>query len=61
MSGHTLVGQLYGVLDDSMLAVADRGFLSYADCRHVSATGADLLWRVRSDKAVTKWAFIEEL
>ena len=31
-----------------MLLLADRGFFSYALWRKASATGADLLWRMRT-------------
>jgi hypothetical protein len=32
-----------------MLLLADRGFFSYAMWRKAIGTGADLLWRVRTD------------
>ena len=34
-----------------MLLTADRGFFSYALWRTATATGADLLWRIRTDRA----------
>ena len=37
-------------LDQSMLLIADRGFFSYALWRKVSQSGADLLWRARTDR-----------
>src|SRR5665647_3412819 len=37
-----------------MLLLADRGFFSYALWRQAIGTGADLLWRVRTDKAGPK-------
>ena len=37
-----------------MLVLADRGFFSYALWRKAIGTGADLLWRVRTDKAGPK-------
>ena len=40
---------LLGALTPDMLLLADRGFFSYALWRKASATGADLLWRVRTD------------
>jgi hypothetical protein len=43
-----LVEQLLAELAPEMLLLADRGFFSYALWRKASATGADLLWRVRT-------------
>ena len=37
-----------------MLVLADRGFFSYALWRKAIGTGADLLWRVRTDAAGAK-------
>jgi hypothetical protein len=37
-------------LGPGMMLTADRGFFSYALWRKASATGADLLWRVRTDR-----------
>jgi hypothetical protein len=34
-----------------MLVLADRGFFSYVLWRHAIATGADLLWRIRTDQS----------
>lgn len=44
-----LAESLLGALSTGMLLLADRGFFSYAWWRKASATGADLLWRVRRD------------
>lgn len=41
---------LLGRLEPGMLLLADRGFFSYALWRKAIATGADLLWRVRTDR-----------
>lgn len=41
-------------LEPGMLLTADRGFFSYALWRTAAATGADLLWRIRTDKAGPK-------
>jgi len=43
-----LTDQLLGTLSTGMLLLADRGFFSYALWRKASATGADLLWRIRT-------------
>ena len=45
-----LTGPLLGRLEPGMLLLADRGFFSYALWRKAIATGADLLWRVRTDR-----------
>src|SRR4029453_18496413 len=50
----TLTGSLLDRLEPGMLLLADRGFFSYALWRKAIATGADLLWRVRTDKADPK-------
>lgn len=46
----TLAEQLVGQLKPDMLLLADRGFFSYTLWRKVSATRAQLLWRVRTDR-----------
>ena len=43
-----LADQLIGRLQPGMLLLADRGFYSYALWRKAIATGADLLWRVKT-------------
>jgi hypothetical protein len=45
----SLTEPLLGALEPGMLLLADRGFFSFALWRKASATGADLLWRVRTD------------
>jgi len=45
----TLTQQLLRGLSPGMLLLADRGFFSFALWRKATATGADLLWRVRTD------------
>lgn len=52
---------LLGRLEPGMLLTADRGFFSYALWREAIGTGADLLWRVRTDKSAPKPTFLEEL
>lgn len=44
-----LAEDVFGYLEDDMLLTADRNFLSYSAWQRVVATGADVLWRVRSD------------
>lgn len=60
-SERTLAAGLYQELDSSMLLIADRGFFSYTAWRQASGTGAELLWRIRTDKAAPKPQFLEEL
>ena len=48
-------------LRPGMVLSADRGFFSYALWRQAIATGADLLWRVRTDKAGPKPTHLEDL
>lgn len=56
-----LTGDLLASLVPGMLLLADRGFFSYKLWRDAAATGADLLWRVRTDKAGPKPHRLEEL
>ncbi|MFF2412820.1 IS4 family transposase, partial [Streptomyces sp. NPDC058092] len=44
-----LAGRLFSSLTGGMLLMADRGFLGFDLWRAAAATGADLLWRVRSN------------
>ncbi len=57
----TLTESLLDRLEPGMLLTADRGFFSYALWRKAIGTGADLLWRVRTDKAGPKPAHREDL
>jgi len=57
----TLSGPLLDRLEPGMLLTADRGFFSYALWRKAIGTGADLLWRVRTDKAGPKPTHVEDL
>ena len=57
----TLAETLLDRLKPGMLLTADRGFFSYALWRKAIATGADLLWRVRTDKAGPKPTHVEDL
>ncbi|HEY6424715.1 MAG TPA: IS4 family transposase [Pseudonocardiaceae bacterium] len=48
-------------LAPGMLLTADRGFFSYALWRKAAASGADLLWRIRTDKSAPKPTHRENL
>jgi len=56
-----LAEQLLGRLEPGMLLLADRGFFSYALWRKAIGTGADLLWRVRTDAAGPKPTHVRDL
>jgi len=45
----TLAERLLTRLQPGLLLLADRGFFSFALWRNATATGADLLWRIRTD------------
>ena len=57
----TLAERLLDRLEPGMLLTADRGFFSYALWRKTVATGADLLWRIRTDQAGPKPTHVEDL
>lgn len=57
----TLTEPLLDRLEPGMLLLADRGFFSYALWRKAIGTGADMLWRVRTDKAGPKPTHLEDL
>jgi DDE family transposase len=57
----TLTEGLLGRLSSGMMLTADRGFFSYALWRKAAATGADLLWRIRTDKSGPKPTHLEDL
>ena len=57
----TLTQPLLDRLEPGMLLLADRGFFSYALWRKAIGTGADLLWRVRTDSAGPKPARVQDL
>lgn len=58
----TLAAELLpATLEPGMLLTADRGFFSYALWRTAVATGADLLWRIRTDKAGPKPEHVQDL
>jgi Insertion element 4 transposase N-terminal/Transposase DDE domain len=52
---------LPAALEPGMLLAADRGFFSYALWRTAVGTGADLLWRVRTDRGGPKPEHIADL
>ncbi len=57
----SLAEDLLGRLEPGMLLLADRGFFSYALWRKAVGTGADLLWRVRTDPAGPKPTHLHDL
>jgi hypothetical protein len=57
----TLTGALLDRLEPGMLVLADRGFFSYALWRQAIGTGADLLWRIRTDPAGPKPQHLRDL
>jgi hypothetical protein len=57
----TLTVPLLDRLESGMLLLADRGFFSYALWRKATGTGADLLWRIRTDKSGPKPTHVEDL
>jgi hypothetical protein len=48
----SLARKLYGRLADDWLLIADRNFYNWQDWRAAAASGAALLWRVKSDLAL---------
>lgn len=56
-----LTEPLLQALEPGMLLTADRGFFSYALWRKAIGTGADLLWRVRTDSAGPKPTHLKDL
>ena len=57
----TLTERLVDRLQPGMLLTADRGFFSYALWPKAIGTGADLLWRVRTDQFGPKPTYLEDL
>ena len=57
----TLTVGLLERLEPGMLLTADRSFFSYALWRRAIGTGADLLWRIRTDKCGPKASHVEDL
>lgn len=56
-----MVADLLDAFEPGMLVLADRGVFSYELWRNASATGADLLWRVRTDPMGPKPVFVADL
>lgn len=56
-----LAERLLAAFAPGMLVLADRGFFSYALWRNAIATGADLLWRIRTDKSGPKPTHVRDL
>ncbi|MBP2354091.1 hypothetical protein JOF29_006182 [Kribbella aluminosa] len=56
-----LAERLLDRLVPGMVLTADRGFFSYALWRKAIAAGADLLWRIRTDKSGPKPIHVEDL
>ncbi len=56
-----LVERLLGAFTPAMLVLADRGFFSSVLWRQASATGADLLWRIRTDQSGPKPTHLRDL
>jgi len=57
----TLTSSLLDRLEPGMVLLADRGFFSYALWRQAIATGADQLWRIRTDPAGPKPVHVRDL
>jgi hypothetical protein len=57
----TLAERLLDKLVPGMVLTADRGFFSYALWRKAIGTGADLLWRIRTDKFAPQPTHVEDL
>jgi Insertion element 4 transposase N-terminal/Transposase DDE domain len=51
----TLAERILDQLQAGMLCLADRGFVGFALWQAASATGADLLWRVRRNQRLPCW------
>jgi hypothetical protein len=57
----TLTDQIVDRLHAGMLLLADRGFFSYALWRKAIATGADLLWRIRTGNSAPQPTHVQDL
>jgi hypothetical protein len=56
-----LAAGLLEAFTPGMLVLADRGFFSYVLWRNAISTGADLLWRIRTDQAGPKPTHLRDL
>jgi hypothetical protein len=57
----TMIERLLPRVEPGMLLLADRGIFSYALWRKAGETGADLLWRIRTDRAGPQPSYLEDL
>ena len=57
----TLTPPLLERIGAGMVLLADRGFFSYPLWRQAAATGADLLWRIRTDASAPKPVHVGDL
>lgn len=57
----TLTTPLLRSFEEGMLVLADRGFFSYRLWREAASTGADLLWRMRTDRSAPKPEHVKDL
>lgn len=57
----TLARDMLGEIRPGMVLLADRGFFAYDLWRNASATGADLLWRIRTDRTGPKPRHVKDL
>ena len=57
----SMVEQLLPRLGPGMVLLADRGMFSYALWRKATATGGDLLWRIRTDRAGPQPSYLQDL
>jgi len=60
-SESTLAQRLLSRLKPGMLLLADRGFFSFALWGKAAETGADLLWRIRTDSAGPRAQHVQDL
>lgn len=58
---NTLTPPLLESIGPGMVLLADRGFFSYQLWRQAAATGADLLWRIRTDTSGPKPVHVADL
>jgi hypothetical protein len=57
----SLIEQLLPTVGSGRLLLADRGVFSYALWRKATQTGADLLWRIRTDRGGPQPSHLEDL
>ncbi|PIE27194.1 MAG: IS4 family transposase [Micrococcales bacterium] len=57
----SLSESLLAQLQPGMLLIADRGLFSWASCAAAVGTGADVLWRIRTDKTAPKPVHAKDL